>query len=66
MPEIIVKGMSCGHCAAAVEKALKSLSGVSAVQVDLKTGRVTFESDRDIPREELGRAVKVAGYELAL
>jgi copper chaperone CopZ len=65
MPEITVKGMSCGHCAAAVEKALKSLAAVSEVQVDLKTGRVTFASDRDIPREELGRVVKMAGYELA-
>lgn len=35
MPEITVRGMSCGHCAEAVTKALKSLPGVSRVQVDL-------------------------------
>jgi copper chaperone len=40
--EIIVKGMSCGHCAAAVTKALEALPGVSGVQVDLTSGRVSF------------------------
>ena len=31
MPEITVKGMSCGHCVAAVTKAMASLPGVSNV-----------------------------------
>lgn len=37
MSETIVKieGMSCGHCTAAVEKALKAVAGVETVQVDL-------------------------------
>lgn len=37
MSETIIKieGMSCGHCTAAVEKALKALPGVETVQVDL-------------------------------
>ena len=47
--EITVKGMSCGHCAAAVTKALGALPGVSQVQVDLATGRVTFENRRITP-----------------
>ncbi len=63
--EITVKGMSCGHCAAAVTKALEELPGVSQVQVDLSSGRVTFESANPVPREELARVVKAAGYELA-
>lgn len=62
--EITVKGMSCGHCAAAVTKALEELPGVSQVQVDLSTGRVTFVSANPISREELGRVIKIAGYEL--
>ncbi len=62
--EITVKGMSCGHCAAAVTKALEELPGVSQVQVDLSSGRVTFESANPVPREELARVVKAAGYEL--
>ena len=63
--EITVKGMSCGHCAAAVTKALEALPGISQVQVDLASGRVTFANADPISREELARAIKAAGYELA-
>ena len=62
--EITVKGMSCGHCAAAVTKALEALPGVSQVQVDLSTGRVSFANANPIPREELARVIKAAGYEM--
>jgi copper chaperone len=62
--EITVKGMSCGHCAAAVTKALEALPGVSQVQVDLTTGRVTFADASPIPPEELARVIKAAGYEM--
>lgn len=62
--EITVKGMTCGHCAAAVTKALEELPGVSQVQVDLTSGRVTFANADPIPPEELARAIKNAGYEL--
>ncbi len=63
--EIIVKGMSCGHCAAAVTKALEALPGVSEVRVDLTTGRVTFASANPVPPEEIARVIKAAGYEPA-
>ncbi len=62
--EIMVKGMSCGHCAAAVTKALGALPGVSQVQVDLGTGRVIFENANPIPKEELARVIKAAGYDM--
>ena len=55
MPEIKVKGMSCGHCAAAVTKALQNLPGVSEVQVDLDRGRVTYQSAAPVSPEELAR-----------
>ena len=64
MPEITVKGMSCGHCAAAVTKALESLAGVHNVQVDLTTGRVSFDSTQPVPWEDLAQAIKAAGYDL--
>ena len=62
--EITVKGMSCGHCAAAVTKALEGLPGVSQVQVDQPSGRVTFESAEPVSQEELARVIKSAGYEM--
>ncbi len=64
MPEIKVKGMSCGHCAAAVTKALQSLAGVSEVKVDLASGRVSYQSAAPVPAEEVARAIKAAGYEM--
>jgi len=63
--EITVKGMSCGHCAAAVTKALEKLPGISQVQVDLASGLVTFANDDPVSQEELARTIKAAGYELA-
>jgi len=65
MPEIKVKGMSCGHCAAAVTKALQNLPGISEVQVDLDSGRVTYQSAAPVSPAELARVIKAAGYELA-
>jgi copper chaperone len=65
MPEIKVKGMSCGHCAAAVTKALQSLPGVSEVQVDLDRGRVTYQSAAPVDPGEVARVIKAAGYEVA-
>jgi len=62
--EITVKGMSCGHCAAAVTKALEALPGVSQVKVDLTNGRVTFAAANPLPQEELAKVIKAAGYEL--
>ncbi|MDD2902981.1 MAG: heavy metal-associated domain-containing protein [Syntrophales bacterium] len=64
MPEIKVKGMSCSHCAAAVTKALESLPGISAVQVDLSSGTVSYQSAPPIAAEELARIIKAAGYEV--
>jgi copper chaperone len=65
MPEIQVKGMSCGHCAAAVTKALQSLPGITGVQVDLAGGRVTYESQGQASRDDVVRAITAAGYEVA-
>lgn len=65
MPEIKVKGMSCGHCAAAVTRALESLPEVIRVQVDLGSGRVSYECAIEVPLADLARVIKAAGYEVA-
>ena len=61
----IVEGMECGHCAAAVEKALKDLQGVESVKVDLDDGIARVElhnGDTDLGRFK--QAVKEAGYKI--
>ena len=37
---ITVEGMTCGHCVAAVREEISQLPGVTAVEVDLDSGRV--------------------------
>ena len=64
MPDIQVKGMSCSHCVAAMTKAMNSLAGVSNVKVDLGSGKVSYDTPAPIPKEELERVVKSAGFEL--
>jgi P-type Cu+ transporter len=59
-----VEGMSCGHCKAAVEKALKGIDGVENAVVDLnnKTAEVTL--NKDINNDILSNSVTEAGYEV--
>ncbi len=45
---ILVKGMTCGHCKAMVEKNLSKLPGVTAVEADLATGRTTIDGTPDM------------------
>ncbi|RMG54927.1 MAG: copper chaperone, partial [Gammaproteobacteria bacterium] len=42
---IDIDGMSCGHCTAAVERALSAVPGVSAVRVTLKPGQAEVEGE---------------------
>lgn len=44
---IIVKGMTCGHCKAMVEKNLAKLPGVESVTVDLASGETTIQGKAD-------------------
>lgn len=63
--ELKVEGMSCGHCRAAVETALKTLDGVNDVEVQLETGKVIVDYDEGAAAEhELAEAIKNAGYEV--
>lgn len=45
---VTVKGMSCGHCKAMVEKNLMKLPGVTAVNADLATGKTVIEGTPDM------------------
>lgn len=45
---IVVKGMTCGHCKAMVEKNLSKLPGVESVQADLATGKTLIVGTPDL------------------
>jgi copper ion binding protein len=60
-----VTGMTCGNCAAHVEKALKGVEGVSNVQVDLEGGQATVHfSSEPVALGILAEAVSEAGYQV--
>lgn len=56
--------MTCGHCVAKVEEALKGVDGVWGAFVDLEDGtaEVDFDDSRAQP-ESMVVAVKAAGYD---
>lgn len=59
-----VTGMTCGHCAQAVTTEISGLAGVTGVEVDVETGRVTVEGE-GFTDAEVAEAVDEAGYAVA-
>ena len=60
-----VHGMTCGNCAGAVERALKSTPGVTQATVDLQGASATVEYDVDLVKPEvIADAVRDIGYEV--
>lgn len=61
---ITIKGMSCGHCTSAVEKALLTISGVDNVSVELVSKQAVVESETNIFNEQLEKVITDAGYQV--
>lgn len=59
-----VSGMTCGHCKATLTKVIGELDGVTGVEVDLDTGRVTVTSATEPDDAAIAEVVDDAGYEL--
>ena len=59
-----VTGMSCAACSAHVEKAVRSVPGVSSCSVSLLTNSMQVEGTADAG--EIVRAVEKAGYGASL
>lgn len=60
--EVYIDGMSCMHCAAKVEKALASVSGVTDAKVDLVNKKAVVKLKKDIDNATLKTAVEDLGY----
>jgi len=61
MKTVHVEGMTCGHCAMRVEKALSGIGLTAKVDLDKKIAAV---SAGDAPDEAIKKAVEDAGYEV--
>lgn len=60
-----VKGMSCNHCKKTVTEAISRIPGVTGVEVDLGTGKVTVTFSGEPDDQKVLEAVEEAGYEVA-
>jgi len=60
---LLIKGMSCGHCSARVEKALNAIDGVQA-KVDLEANSAKVVLSKEISDETFKTAVDNIGYEV--
>jgi len=59
--EFSIPEMSCGHCTAAIEKAIGAVDSEAKVDCDLTSRRVTVESALDV--DALSAAIKDTGYD---
>ena len=59
-----VTGMTCSHCVASVTEEVTEVPGVTDVQVELETGRLTVHADQPIGADAVRAAVEEAGYQL--
>jgi copper chaperone len=62
--EYAVRGMTCGHCASAVTEEVTKIPGVTDVDVDVASGRVTVRSTGPVSDEAVAAAVDEAGYDV--
>jgi len=58
---IAITGMSCGHCVAAVKRALGQLDGVEVQEVEVGSATVRYDTGAVTP-ERIVQAVEDEGY----
>jgi copper chaperone len=61
MLKLKVPEMSCGHCAGAIEKAVKSVDSTARVVVDLGASTVAVETGAD--ENAVREVIRLAGYD---
>jgi len=65
--EVIVRGMTCGHCVASVSSVLEQNKNINSFKVSLETGRVELNSDQEVNLAEVQENLsKVGGYTIEL
>ncbi len=59
---VLVGGMSCVRCAAAVENAVKNVDGVTSVTVSYAAGKADIVCDQTVSVKKIHKTIKQAGY----
>ncbi len=61
---IQIEGMMCNHCKMAVENALKSVEGITNVDVSLENKTATIETNKKVESDTIKEAIEKAGYKV--
>jgi Cu2+-exporting ATPase len=61
---IKISGMSCSHCVAAVEGALKGIGGVEGARADLASGTAVVSLSGAVSDEVLKKAIEEEDFEV--
>ena len=61
--QLTIDGMSCGHCVAAVRRALERLAGVEVEEVMIGHVRLSYDPQR-VDRAALEAAIAGEGYQV--
>ncbi|UPM53763.1 cation transporter [Gottfriedia acidiceleris] len=59
-----VEGMTCGHCKAAVMKAVEGVAGTNNIIVSLENKEVTFKTSNAETIEKVKEAIEDQGYDI--
>jgi Cu+-exporting ATPase len=62
--QIVINGMTCGHCSSRVKNALEGVEGVGNVTVDLGAKTATFDIVNEISDDVLKNVIEEIGYEV--
>ncbi len=62
--EIIIEGMSCGHCVKRVENTLKELGEIQDVIVSLEDRKAVITLKETIDDNKLKEVIEDAGYDI--
>ncbi len=61
--ELIIEGMSCGHCVMHVKKELSKVNGLTIENIEIGKARVQID-EAEVTPERISKAIKDAGYKL--
>jgi len=60
--EILIEGMSCGHCVQSVTDALNKLESVTAVEVNLEQKKATIEVKAGVEDAVISAVIEDIGF----
>ncbi|MDQ3620097.1 MAG: cation transporter [Actinomycetota bacterium] len=59
----LIPDASCGHCKSTIESAVSSLAGVSAVELDLESKRLSVEHGSGVDADQVRRPYRLEAIE---